>query len=66
MKKLLTEKELSVVIGRSVSSIQKDRLRDKGAPYIRLGRSIRYRPEDVVNWLEQNRQTPCKCTDMSR
>jgi hypothetical protein len=48
---LLDENDLHEVTGRSVSSIQKDRLDGTGCPFVRIGRLIRYRPEDVRNYL---------------
>lgn len=48
---LLDENELSEVTGQSVSTIQKDRLVGSGCPFIRIGRLIRYRPEDVRAYL---------------
>ena len=54
MQKLLTEKQVSELTGRAVATLQKDRLRGLGLRYVRLGRLVRYRPEDVETWIEQN------------
>ena len=54
MRKLLTEKQVSEITGRAVTTLQKDRLKGTGLKYVRLGRLVRYRPEDVEAWIEQN------------
>jgi hypothetical protein len=48
---LLTEDDLSQILGRSVKSLRKDRLAGTGAPFVRVGRLVRYRPQDVGDWL---------------
>jgi len=54
MQKLLNEKQVSALTGRAVPTLQKDRLKGTGLRFVRLGRLIRYRPEDVEAWIEQN------------
>ena len=49
---VLDENELSPVIRRAVSTIQKDRLIGGGVPFIRIGRQVRYRRSDVIAWLD--------------
>jgi hypothetical protein len=51
LNNLLDERELSLLLGRAVSSLQKDRLRGDGVPFIRVGRQVRYRRADVESWL---------------
>lgn len=47
MEPLWDEEETARFIGKSVSTLQKERLRGDGLPFVKLGRSVRYRPEDV-------------------
>lgn len=54
MQKLLNEKQVSELTGRAVTTMQKDRLKGTGLRYVRLGRLVRYRPQDVEDWIEQN------------
>ncbi len=54
MQKLLNEKQVSELTGRAVTTLQKDRLKGIGLRYVRLGRLVRYRPQDVEAWIEQN------------
>jgi predicted DNA-binding transcriptional regulator AlpA len=50
--RLLTEKELSAWIGRSVPSLQRDRSNGDGPPFVQIGpRRIAYRRSDVDTWL---------------
>ena len=39
---LIDERRLAEITDRSVRTVQADRLRGVGIPYIRLGRSVRY------------------------
>lgn len=51
---LLTEREVSRITGRSVNTLQKDRVRggDNSIPFIRVGRLVRYRESDVRAYLD--------------
>jgi hypothetical protein len=51
VENLLSDRELSRVTRRSRSSLQKDRLKGGGVPFIRIGRLVRYRAADVEAWL---------------
>jgi predicted DNA-binding transcriptional regulator AlpA len=54
LETLLDEAEVSKVIGRSVPTLQKDRVKGAGPPYVKLGRHVRYRPSDVQAWLAEH------------
>jgi len=60
-KDVLTEKEAATYITMSQSFLRQDRMngyrdgRTRGPDFIKLGRSIRYRKEDLDNWLAQHR-----------
>jgi hypothetical protein len=49
---LLTPKEAAFFLKVSGSWLAKSRMRGDGPPYIRIGRSVRYRLEDLVRWLK--------------
>ena len=49
---LLRQKEYCELTGKAESTAEQDRLYGRGAPFIRMGRSIRYRLDDVITWLE--------------
>jgi len=62
VKEILTEKEAAFYIGMSRSFLSQDRMngyrvnRTPGPTFLKLGRSIRYRKEDLDNWLNEHRQ----------
>jgi len=49
---LLNQKQYCELTGKSQSTAEQDRLYGRGAPFIRMGRLIRYWLDDVVTWLE--------------
>lgn len=56
IRPLLTDIDLEKITGRSRSCWQKDRIsggKDM-LPFVRIGRLIRYRPEDVEAWIANN------------
>lgn len=58
-KEYLTEREVSQLTGRALSTLRNDRQADKGFPYIKLGdRFIRYRKSDVINFMESFKVVP--------
>lgn len=58
LKDLLTEDEYAALRGVSVRTIQRERALRAGPPFIKLGRSIFYRPEAVDAWIIAQEQTP--------
>lgn len=53
--KLLTEIQVSQMTGRSRSALQKDRFFRQGIPFVKIGRSVRYYLDDVVDFIDQCR-----------
>jgi hypothetical protein len=53
---LLNEYEYANVTKRSVHSVRRDRLLGRGCPYIKLIGSIRYRRQDISQFIAQNVQ----------
>ena len=58
LPRYLTEKEVSKVTGFSVYTLRNWRNQKKGIPYLKMTKSIRYKPEDVCSYLEENRIEP--------
>ena len=57
-KKYLNEKEVAAITGRAVSTLRNERFMRKGLPYLKVGgRSIRYKTEDVIAFMEGRRIT---------
>jgi len=54
---LITDKQLHRIIGRSVSSLRKDRMSGKGVPYIKYPSGcVYYDMRDVVAFIESNKR----------
>jgi hypothetical protein len=51
LERLLTEVDLAQMLKRAVKTIRKDRLLGRGPRFIRVGRLVRYRPRDIVDYL---------------
>ena len=51
---LLTEMEAAYLRRQSVRTLQAERLHGRGCPYIKLGRSVRYRRADILKFIESN------------
>ena len=51
--RLLNTKEAARFIGVKPQTIERWRMNDIRIPYIRIGRAIRYRTEDLAAWLER-------------
>lgn len=52
---LLTGKELASRLGVKATTVEQWRFYRKGPAYVRVGRAIRYRMEDVEEWLKNRR-----------
>ncbi len=52
---LLTETEVARILGFSVRTLQKWRVRGEGPPFMKVSaRAIRYRRSDIKAWVEAN------------
>ncbi|HNZ31835.1 MAG TPA: helix-turn-helix domain-containing protein [Smithellaceae bacterium] len=55
-KPYLNEKEVATITGRALSTLRNERFMRKGLPYYKIGgRSIRYKTEDVIAYMESRR-----------
>jgi predicted DNA-binding transcriptional regulator AlpA len=57
LKDLIEEREYAEMRGVSVRTIQRERSLRIGPPFIKLGRTIYYRPEAIDAWLHAKEQT---------
>ena len=55
MEILLTERDVSKRIIRSIQTLRNDRSKGQGIPYIKVGRLVRYRQSDVEKFIENER-----------
>jgi predicted DNA-binding transcriptional regulator AlpA len=51
MDKLLTEIQVSDALQVSLACLRRWRLRGEGPQYIKVGPLVRYRPQDLDNWI---------------
>ncbi len=56
-KHLLTETEVAESYGFTLSWLRSMRVRGGGIPFIKASRNVRYRPEDVDDYITSNRVT---------
>lgn len=52
LEPLLSTADVSRITGRSVSTLEKDRLFGTGPAFVKIGRLVKYRPRDVRAWLQ--------------
>jgi hypothetical protein len=52
LEDLLTEHDVARLLGRKLKTVQKDRLLGRGPRYLKIGRSVRYRPADIAAFIE--------------
>lgn len=48
---LLNEHDVARITGMSVASVRRWRLLRQGPKYLKIGASVRYKPEDISAWL---------------
>jgi predicted DNA-binding transcriptional regulator AlpA len=49
------EKEVARITGRALPTLRNDRHRRRGIPYVKMGRSVRYNLEDVIEYMESRK-----------
>jgi hypothetical protein len=54
---LLDQKQAAHFLRLSVRTLERHRLAGTGPPYARLGRVIRYRQQDLADFVERNLRT---------
>jgi hypothetical protein len=53
LEPLFKEADVARILNRSIKTLRKDRLFGRGPRYLRMGRSVRYRPRDVEDFLNR-------------
>ena len=56
----LYEKEAAQKLGVAVQTLRNWRCNRRGPAYIKLGRSVRYRIEDILDFIDKHRIDPEK------
>jgi predicted DNA-binding transcriptional regulator AlpA len=52
LETLINEHEVARVTGLSIATVRRWRLLRQGPRYLKIGAAVRYRPADVMAWLE--------------
>ncbi|BCG91414.1 helix-turn-helix transcriptional regulator [Mesorhizobium sp. 131-2-1] len=56
VRRMLRTDGAALRVGLSVSTLEKLRLTGDGPEYIKLGRAVVYKPEDLDAWIDGNRR----------
>lgn len=51
IKTWITEKQVALMIGMSLSTLQQNRHKRRGIKYTKIGRSVRYALSDVIEYM---------------
>ena len=54
----LTEKQVAAITNFAIQTLRNHRQDSRGIPYLKVGRSVRYRPADVTGYMERTRIEP--------
>lgn len=54
LPRLLDQKELAAYIGKSTAWCERARWAGEGPRWVKLGRHVRYKAEDVLAWIESS------------
>lgn len=52
---LFDQKTLAAVLGCSTQLLERNRWAGQGVPYIKIGRTVRYRKQDILSFLQQQK-----------
>ena len=56
MPALWSQKDLARYLGKSLAWCERARWAGEGPKFFKIGRHVRYRPEDVLEWVEGHYQ----------
>jgi len=51
----LNEKDVKKITQRALPTLRNDRHRGRGIPYMKVGRSVRYNIQDVIDFMESRK-----------
>ena len=57
MPRLWDQKTLAAYLGKSTAWCERARWAGEGPRFVKLGRHVRYRADDVLAWIEENART---------
>jgi hypothetical protein len=53
--RFLTEKGVKEMTNRALSTLRNDRHLNRGIPYVKIGRSVRYEMDDVLQFMRSRK-----------
>ena len=62
----MTERELALALGKSLRTIRRWAALREGPARTRVGKSLLYRKEAVMNWLSTQTERPCRTRTRGR
>lgn len=51
---LMKPSEVAKVIGKPQTTLTSDRFEGRGLPFVKMGRSVRYKKQDVIDYINAN------------
>ncbi len=54
----LNEIQVSELTGIALGTLRNHRFLDRGIPYVKIGRSVRYALPDIINFMERHKVHP--------
>lgn len=54
MPRLLNQRDLAAYLGKSTAWCERARWSGDGPKFIKLGRNVRYKTDDVLAWIDDN------------
>lgn len=57
LPRLMNQQQLAEYIGKSTAWCERARWAGEGPRFIKLGRHVRYRADDVLAWIEESART---------
>ncbi|MFC1733564.1 helix-turn-helix transcriptional regulator [candidate division KSB1 bacterium] len=54
----ITEIQVSEITSLALSTLRNQRFEGRGIPYCKIGKSVRYNKDDVIQYMEQRKITP--------
>ena len=55
LPRYINEQLVEKITGRACQTLRNDRHRGRGIPYVKIGRSVRYKLSDVVEYMESRK-----------
>ena len=55
---LVDTNEAARILGTTQAAVTQMRVRNVGPRFVKLGRSVRYRPQDLRDWIEEHVHAP--------